>query len=192
MAAGSGRRALSWQGLRENYVSNEVNIFRPMALFWSGLYIGLIVLVYWLFIVVPPISMGDSEVWPPVALVVGFIFIARDFAQRVIGHWVLVAMLIAAILSYFLADPFVAIASVVAFAVSELIDWVVYSYTKRPFAQRILLSSLLATPVDTIVFLSIMGWLSVPSVLVMTASKIVGALIVCFLVRNRIEIESSV
>lgn len=192
MAAGSGRRALSWQGLRENYVSNEVNIFRPMALFWSGLYIGLIVLVNWLFIVVPPISMGDSEVWPPVALVVGFIFIARDFAQRVIGHWVLVAMLIAAILSYFLADPFVAIASVVAFAVSELIDWVVYSYTKRPFAQRILLSSLLATPVDTIVFLTIMGWLSVPSVLVMTASKIVGALIVCFLVRNRIEIESSV
>jgi len=192
MAAGSGRRALSWQGLRENYVSNEVNIFRPMALFWSGLYIGLIVLVNWLFIVVPPISMGDSEVWPPVALVVGFIFIARDFAQRVIGHWVLVAMLIAAILSYFLADPFVAIASVVAFAVSELIDWVVYSYTKRPFAQRILLSSLLATPVDTIVFLSIMGWLSVPSVLVMTASKIVGALIVCFLVRNRIEIKSSV
>ena len=192
MAAGSGRRALSWQGLRENYVSNEVNIFRPMALFWSGLYIGLIVLVNWLFIVVPPISMGDSEVWPPVALVVGFIFIARDFAQRVIGHWVLLAMLIAAILSYFLADPFVAIASVVAFAVSELIDWVVYSYTKRPFAQRILLSSLLATPVDTIVFLSIMGWLSVPSVLVMTASKIVGALIVCFLVRNRIEIESSV
>ena len=192
MAAGSGRRALSWQGLRENYVSNEVNIFRPMALFWSGLYIGLIVLVNWLFIVVPPISMGDSEVWPPVALVVGFIFIARDFAQRVIGHWVLLAMLIAAILSYFLADPFVAIASVVAFAVSELIDWVVYSYTKRPFAQRILLSSLLATPVDTIVFLTIMGWLSVPSVLVMTASKIVGALIVCFLVRNRIEIESSV
>jgi uncharacterized PurR-regulated membrane protein YhhQ (DUF165 family) len=190
MVAGSGRRALPRQRLRENYVSNEVNIFRPQALFWSALYIGLIVLVNWLFTVVPPISMGGGEVWPPVALVVGFIFIARDFAQRVIGHWVLVAMLIAAILSYFLADPFVAIASVSAFAVSELIDWMVYSYTKRPFAQRILLSSLLATPVDTIVFLGIMGWLSAPSVLAMTASKMVGALIVWYLVRNRMEAAS--
>lgn len=190
MVAGSGRRALPRQRLKENYVLNEVNIFRPQALFWSALYIGLIVLVNWLFTVVPPISMGDGEVWPPVALVVGFIFIARDFAQRVIGHWVLVAMLIAAILSYFLADPFVAIASVSAFAVSELIDWMVYSYTKRPFAQRILLSSLLATPVDTIVFLGIMGWLSAPSVLAMTAGKMVGALIVWYLVRNRMEAAS--
>ena len=80
-------------------MTNGVNIFRPAALFWSALYIGLIVLVNWLFTVVQPIDMGGGEMWPPVALIVGLIFIARDFAQRVIGHWVLVAMLIAAILS---------------------------------------------------------------------------------------------
>ncbi len=170
---------------------SDVNIFRPAALFWSALYIGLIVLVNWLFTVVPPVEMGGGEVWPPVALIVGLIFIARDFAQRVIGHWVLVAMLIAAILSYFLADPFVAFASVAAFAISELADWLVYSFTKRPFAQRILLSSVLATPIDTVVFLGIMGWLSTPSVLAMTASKMVGALIVWCLVRNRMEVAST-
>ena len=148
-------------------------------------------LVNWLFTVVPPVEMGGGEVWPPVALIVGLIFIARDFAQRVIGHWVLVAMLIAAILSYFLADPFVAFASVAAFAISELADWLVYSFTKRPFAQRILLSSVLATPIDTVVFLGIMGWLSAPSVLAMTASKMVGALIVWYLVRNRMEVAST-
>jgi uncharacterized PurR-regulated membrane protein YhhQ (DUF165 family) len=141
--------------------------------------------------VVPLVEMGGGEVWPPVALIVGLIFIARDFAQRVIGHWVLVAMLIAAILSYFLADPFVAFASVAAFAISELADWLVYSFTKRPFAQRILLSSVLATPIDTVVFLGIMGWLSAPSVLAMTASKMVGALIVWYLVRNRMEVAST-
>ena len=165
-------------------------IMRPAALFWTALYIGLIVLVNWLFIVVQPVDMGGGEMWPPVALVVGLIFIVRDFAQRVVGHWVLAAMLVAGILSYFLADPFVAYASVAAFAISELADWLVYSFTKRPFAQRILLSSVLATPLDTIVFLGIMGWLSAPAVLAMTASKLVGALIVWYLVRNRMETAS--
>jgi uncharacterized PurR-regulated membrane protein YhhQ (DUF165 family) len=163
---------------------------RPAALFWTALYIGLIVLVNWLFTVVPLVDMGGGEMWPPVALIVGLIFIVRDFAQRVVGHWVLAAMLIAAILSYFLADPFVAYASVAAFAISELADWLVYSFTKRPFAQRILLSSVLATPIDTVVFLGIMGWLSAPAVLAMTASKLVGALIVWYLVRNRMEVEN--
>ena len=165
-------------------------IMRPATLFWTALYIGLIVLVNWLFIVVQPVDMGGGEMWPPVALVVGLIFIARDFAQRVIGHWVLVAMLVAGVLSYFLADPFVAYASVAAFAISELADWFVYSFTKRSFAQRILFSSALATPLDTIVFLGIMGWLSAPAVLAMTASKLVGALIVWYLVRNRMEAAS--
>ncbi len=166
------------------------DIMRPAALFCTALYIGLIVLVNWLFTVVPLVDMGGGEMWPPVALIVGLIFIVRDFAQRVVGHWVLAAMLIAAILSYFLADPFVAYASVAAFAISELADWLVYSFTKRPFAQRILLSSVLATPIDTVVFLGIMGWLSAPAVLAMTASKLVGALIVWYLVRNRMEVEN--
>ena len=165
-------------------------IMRPAAVFWAAIYIGLIVLVNWLFIVVQPVDMGGGEMWPPVALVVGLIFIARDFAQRVIGHWVLAAMLVAGVLSYFLADPFVAYASVAAFAISELADWLVYSFTKRSFAQRILFSSVLATPLDTIVFLGIMGWLSAPAVLAMTASKLVGALIVWYLVRNRMEAAS--
>ena len=165
-------------------------IMRPAALFWAAIYIGLIVLVNWLFIVVQPVDMGGGEMWPPVALAVGLIFVARDFAQRVIGHWVLAAMLVAGVLSYFLADPFVAYASVAAFAISELADWLVYSFTKRSFAQRILFSSVLAPPLDTIVFLGIMGWLSAPAVLAMTASKLVGALIVWYLVRNRMEAAS--
>ena len=165
-------------------------IMRPAALFWAAIYIGLIVLVNWLFIVVQPVDMGGGEMWPPVAVAVGLIFVARDFAQRVIGHWVLAAMLVAGVLSYFLADPFVAYASVAAFAISELADWLVYSFTKRSFAQRILFSSVLATPLDTIVFLGIMGWLSAPAVLAMTASKLVGAVMVWYLVRNRMEAAS--
>jgi uncharacterized PurR-regulated membrane protein YhhQ (DUF165 family) len=164
-----------------------LEIIRPAALFLTALYIALIVLVNWLFTVVPPVDMGGGDMWPPVALIVGLIFVARDFAQRAIGHWVLVAMLIAAVLSYYLADPFVAVASVAAFAISELADWLVYSFTKKTFAQRILFSSILATPIDSVVFLGILGWLSAPGVLAMTASKMIGALIVWNMVRHRME-----
>jgi uncharacterized PurR-regulated membrane protein YhhQ (DUF165 family) len=164
-----------------------LEIIRPAALFLTALYIALIVLVNWLFTVVPPVDMGGGDMWPPVALIVGLIFVARDFAQRAIGHWVLAAMLIAAVLSYYLADPFVAVASVAAFAISELADWLVYSFTKKTFAQRILFSSILATPIDSVVFLGILGWLSAPGVLAMTASKMIGALIVWNMVRHRME-----
>jgi uncharacterized PurR-regulated membrane protein YhhQ (DUF165 family) len=164
-----------------------LEIIRPAALFLTALYIALIVLVNWLFTVVPPVDMGGGDMWPPVALIVGLIFVARDFAQRAIGHWVLAAMLIAAVLSYYLADPFVAVASVAAFAISELADWLVYSFTKKTFAQRVLFSSILATPIDSVVFLGILGWLSAPGVLAMTASKMIGALIVWNMVRHRME-----
>ena len=81
-------------------------------------YILSIVLVNIGFIYVPMIPMF-GEMFPPMTLLVGLIFILRDFAQKEIGHKVLVAMGIGAILSYIMADPFVAIASVVAFFISE-------------------------------------------------------------------------
>ena len=56
-----------------------------------------------------------------------------------------------------------------------------------PFAQRVLFSSVLGTPIDSVVFLGILGWLSAPGVLAMTASKMVGALIVWNMVRQRME-----
>jgi len=53
-----------------------------------------------------------------------------------------------------------------------------------------LFSSAVATPIDSIVFLGMLGILSAPGVLAMTASKMVGALIVWYLVRNRLQLES--
>ena len=149
------------------------------------LYIALIVLVNWGFTVVPLIKLADGTLWPPISLIVGFIFVARDFAQREIGHRVLLAMLAGAALSYWMANPFVAAASAAAFAVSELADWLVYSVTKRPLSQRILLSSLLGTPIDSAVFLGGIGLLSPAGVAVMTASKMAGALVVWWLIRRR-------
>ena len=152
---------------------------------YTALYVAGIVAVNWAFTVVQPVTLPGGELWPPVSLLVGLIFVLRDFAQREIGHWVLAAMLLGGLLSYWMADPFVAIASVAAFLVGEFADWAVYTVTKRPFAQRVLLSSALGTPIDSIVFLAMMGWLSVIGVVAMTVAKMIGALVVWYLVQRR-------
>jgi uncharacterized PurR-regulated membrane protein YhhQ (DUF165 family) len=146
-------------------------------------YIVSIVAVNIGFVYIPPVPLL-GEMFPPMSLIVGLIFIARDFAQREIGHKVLGAMAVGAILSYFMADPFVAIASVIAFAISEMVDWGVYTYTKRPLRDRILLSSALGTPVDSAVFLLILGFFSPLGFLLMTLAKMLTAVILWWRLNN--------
>ena len=157
---------------------------------YSLLYIGLIVAVNYGFSVVPPMTLPGGDLWPPMSLLVGFIFVARDYAQREVGHWVILAMLVAGGLSYLLAEPAVAVASVAAFLVSEFADWAVYSVTRRPFAERILWSSAVSTPIDSLVFLGLIGFASVAGVIAMTLSKMIGALLVWWLVRRREAVAS--
>jgi uncharacterized PurR-regulated membrane protein YhhQ (DUF165 family) len=152
---------------------------------FAALYIVLIVLVNWGFTVVPLVDLPGGDKWPPMSLVVGLVFVARDFAQREIGHRVIIAMLIAAALSYVMANPFVAVASLSAFLISEFADWAVYSYTRRPFGQRVLLSSLVGTPLDSVVFLAVIGHLSFAVAAAMTVSKMLGALVVWWMLRRR-------
>ena len=150
---------------------------------YSLAYVVSILIVNIGFVYIPPVPLL-GEMFPPMSLVVGLIFILRDFAQREIGHKVLIAMGIGAVLSYFMADPFVAVASVVAFAISELVDWGVYTFTKRPLKDRILLSSALGTPVDSAVFLLILGFFSPLGFLLMTVAKMLSAIIVWWRIKN--------
>lgn len=152
---------------------------------WTAAYIASIALVNYLFTVLPLYTLPSGDKWSLGSVIVGLVFVARDFAQREIGHHVWIAMLIGAILSYQMADPFVAAASLMAFAVSECVDWAVYSWTKRPLAQRIVLSSLISTPVDSAVFLQVIGHLSVTGLVIMVLSKMVAAIVVCELIRRR-------
>lgn len=148
-------------------------------------YVASVVLVNWLFSVVPPLTLPGGDLWPPVSLAVGFVFVIRDYAQRAIGHKVLFAMLAGGCISYFMAGPEIAFASMAAFFVGELLDWAVYTYTGRPFSQRILLSSLVSTPVDSAVFLFLIQMASPGSILLMSLSKLAGALVVFLLLRRR-------
>lgn len=146
---------------------------------WVGLYIAAIVGVNYGFVHVPLVDLGPLGMWPPMSLLVGFIFILRDYAQRSVGHWVIPGMGAGAVLSYVIASPFVAVASATAFVISELIDWGVYTTSKeRPFVHRIVLSSVISTPVDSAVFLIMIGHFSWVGWALMSISKMIGLAVV--------------
>ena len=151
---------------------------------YSIAYVACILAVNIGFVYVPPMPLL-GEMWPPMSLLVGLIFVLRDFSQREIGHRVIGAMLIGALLSYYLADPFVAVASVTAFLISETADWLVYSLSKRPLQPRIVISSAIGTPLDSAVFLAMIGYFSIGGVVLMTISKMVGAFVVMYLLRRQ-------
>ena len=89
-------------------------------------------------------------------------------------------MLIGAFLSYNMANPYIALASLVAFLVSETVDWGVYSFTKKPLHERILISSLISTPIDSAIFLLMIGNFSVLATTTMFVSKMMAALAIWF------------
>ena len=112
------------------------------------------------------------------SLLVGGVLALRDGAQRNWGHRVLLWMLAGAALSYWLGNPAVAIASVSAFLISESVDWIVYTTTHRPFAERVWRSVLASSPVDTAVFLHLADLWSWQLFAIGAGSKILaGALI---------------
>lgn len=148
-------------------------------------YIALIAGVNWAFMIVPPLTLPTGDVWSPLALIVGFVFVVRDYAQRKVGHQVLWAMLGGILISWWMASPQLAIASALAFAVGELADWTLYTFTKKPFSQRILISSLLGAPLDSLVFLTLIGIASPIGVGIMSLSKLAGSFIVFLLVRRK-------
>lgn len=148
-------------------------------------YIALIAGVNWLFDITPLVELPGGDLWSPAALVVGFVFVVRDFAQRKVGHHILWAMLAGICISWWMASPQLAMASAAAFAIGEMADWALYTFTRKPFSQRILVSSILGAPLDSLVFLSLIGIASPTSVGIMSLSKLAGAILVFILVRRR-------
>jgi len=151
---------------------------------WTATYILSIVLVNWLFVVVPPLPTPVGELYLA-TLVVGAVFVLRDYAQREIGHKVLLATLAAGVITWFMTTPALAVASITAFAISEMADWAVFSFTGRPLQKRILISSLISVPLDSLAFLYLSGYLTAISFGTETLSKAVGVAIVWMLLKLR-------
>jgi uncharacterized PurR-regulated membrane protein YhhQ (DUF165 family) len=152
-------------------------------------YIAFIIIVNSTYIYFPfvtiahaPFSTGD--------MLVGAIYIFRDFAQREIRHYVILAMVLGVVISYCFADKSMAVASVCAFTVAETIDWLIFTFTGKPLSQRLILSSTLSAPADSFVFLAIYGPLNVAGILVLTSSKALGVLLVWLVWRRQSAINN--
>ena len=97
----------------------------------------------------------------------GATFVLRDELQERAGKWPAVALILAgAVLSFAVSDPFIALASGVAFLASELADLAVYTPLRsRGYVRAALASNVVGSFVDTVIFLSIAGfpvWASAP------------------------------
>jgi len=139
---------------------------------------------------------GDgTTTWSPLAIIVGFWFILRDFAQEELGRKVLAVMAAGMVASYAMAGGVVATASAIAFAAGELTDFAVYTYMRhKPFARRMLVSSLASAPIDTFLFFAVADMLhmvpgvqtlSWPTVLTETVSKLAAAAFVFYRINKR-------
>ena len=120
---------------------------------------------------VVPVAPGLSA--PSGVLVIGFALVLRDLVQRTAGlWWSLAAVVVGTAASFWLADPFVAIASAVAFGLSELADLGVYTpLQRRGLILAVLASSCVGLVIDSAAFL----WLAFGS-LDFLAGQVVGKL----------------
>lgn len=187
---------------------------------WAVIYVMMIPFLNWSFGVVPnlefigPWLSGENSlfslVFPdeeqadgslmlhPLTLVTGLVFVVRDFVQREMRQWVLLAMALALAWSMYYAWIVIVIASGIAFFVSEFFDWLLFTFTKMKLSKRILYSSAVATPIDTTIFLygadlakqiefgiDAGNTLTLPNWIVFVIGKMVGAVIVSEMIKRR-------
>lgn len=156
---------------------------------WVYLYVGLIPLVNWSFANVPTYQIPGGS-WNPMVIPTGLILVVRDFAQREVGHAILLPLCVGIFISFLMAPPEISLASAIAFGISESIDWLIFTVTKKPLSQRVIFSCLASAPVDSAVFLvgasmAIPGLFSWVTLSCAVLSKLAGAYVVYRVLKRR-------
>ena len=161
------------------------HITRPLALL---AFIATVVGANWALATFGIVPIGFGLTAPAGVFAAGLAFSLRDWLHEAGGRaWVLVAIVVGASLSYAI-EPTFAIASGVAFACSELLDFAVYTpLRKRGWGPAVLASNAAGMVADSALFL----WLAFGSLqfiegqLVGKAYMTVAAIAVIWLCRNR-------
>ncbi|MGN6207896.1 VUT family protein [Asticcacaulis sp.] len=157
---------------------------------WTYLYLFLIPFINWCWGAVPTVPLPDHGEWTPMAIVTGLVLVVRDFAQREVGHWIFIPLIVGISASYFTSPSEIATASAVAFAISETVDWALFTFLKLPLSKRVFISAAIGSPIDTTVFY-LMASAAKPGIFNIWAigasilSKLVGCVIVYLLMKNR-------
>ena len=117
----------------------------------AAVYLGSIVLANVLVHTLGIVSVLGLT-FPAGAVAVGLTFSTRDIVQERYGkygcwNWMLLAIIITCLFNRQLA-----MASVCAFVVSEFSDWAIYTYSAGNAERRLVLSNLISTPIDSVIF----------------------------------------
>ena len=157
---------------------------------YTLVYILLVPFINWTFSWALIWEILPGWAFNPVTIVTGLVLVFRDFSQREIGHRVLIAMFIGLCLTYMTTGADLALASGFAFIIAELVDWALYTFSKLRLSSRVLLSSALAAPIDTSIFLFmaqaiVPGVFSAPNITMSIIGKLAGAFVVFIILRRR-------
>jgi hypothetical protein len=120
-----------------------------------ALYIACVVGANWLAEHVGAVGVGFGLDAAAAVYVAGPVLVVRDWVQRLAGLGIsLLAVAVGTVLSYVVASPAIATASAVSFAVSEVLDAVVYSGTvrRRDAVVAVLCSGIVGVTVDSLLF----------------------------------------
>lgn len=117
-------------------------------------YVGCVFGANWAISTFGVVPIGLGLMAPAGVFFAGFAFSNRDGLQHFGGRWVVIAaILVGAALSAFLSGP-LAIASGVAFLLSETLDYGVYTpLHKRNWLAAVVLSNTAGAILDSVVFL---------------------------------------
>lgn len=157
---------------------------------YTLVYILLVPFINWTFSWALIWEILPGWAFNPVTIITGLVLVFRDFSQREIGHRVLIAMFIGLCLTYITTGADLALASGFAFIIAELVDWALYTFSKLRLSSRVLLSSALAAPIDTSIFLFmaqaiVPGAFTIPNITMSIIGKLVGAFVVFIILRSR-------
>jgi len=119
--------------------------------------------------------------FPAGAVAIGLTFSARDYVQQIYGKLGCWKWMITALIITLFFNLNVAVASGSAFLVAEFIDWIIFTYSNRPFKQRVIISNLISIPIDSVIFVVLaFGW-NWDAVWGQTIIKIVFSIIFLFI-----------
>lgn len=162
----------------------------------SVAFLSLIVAANWMTATFGLVEVGFGLMATAGTWCAGLVLLARDAVQDLSGRAVVVVLVVVgASGSAVLAGPQLALASGVAFAVSELADLVVYTPLRRKgWGRAAFASGLVGSAVDTVLFLAIAGfpvWHAMPGQMfaktAVTAAFVVAVVVGRVVLRHRIR-----
>ena len=128
---------------------------------WIAALLASVVAANWLTATFGLVPIGLGLAVTAGTFAAGFALVARDGLQlSTTRRWLVPAAIVAGIFaSWWVATPALAVASALAFGAAEATDWAVFTRLRRRSAPlAVVVSSLVAAPVDTVLFLHVAGF----------------------------------